>query len=156
MSIPSMLLSLSQISRISRPGCCSAIAAIASSEFPARRVVKPSSCRISEISSRISRSSSTIKISLIPPSYSLFLFGFEIFRRAQRQAQNGHGARARARAECRRILKRQRATMFLDDLLDDRQAQPGALFACCHVGLEEARAILWQAHAIVGDADHGH
>ena len=73
-SIPSIRLSLSQISRINRPGGSELISAIHSSELPARRVVYPSSSRISETSSRISRSSSTIRMSLIFGLLSVCLF----------------------------------------------------------------------------------
>src|SRR3954467_5841709 len=44
------------------------------------------------------------------------------------------------------------ATVLLDDLLDDREAETGALLAGRHVGLHDPHAFLRQAHAVVGHA----
>src|SRR6056297_1941692 len=154
MSMPSIWLSLSQMSRIRRPGGSDRMAAIASSELAARRVSKPSSPRMSEITSRMSRSSSTIRMSLIPPSLGRRGPCTCFFAAMQRQAHHRPRPDMRARGERVGILQHQRAAMFLDDLLDDRQAQPGALLARCHVGLEQPRAVLRKADAVIGNGDH--
>src|SRR3990170_1364177 len=43
------------------------------------------------------------------------------------------------------------AAVLLDDLVDDREPEPGALVARRHIGLDDALAILRQAHAVVLD-----
>jgi hypothetical protein len=52
------------------------------------------------------------------------------------------------------IRQDERASVFLDDLLDDGEPEPGALLARGHIGLEERRAVFRQADAVVGDGDH--
>ncbi len=73
--------------------------------------------------------------------------------RAKRQADHRHRPEMAIAVENSGILQRQRAAMFLDDLLDDGQAQPGALTAGRHIGFKQPCAVLGQAYAIVGNGD---
>ena len=45
------------------------------------------------------------------------------------------------------------AAVFLDDLLDDREAKAGALFARGDIRFDDPLAVLRQADAVVGDRD---
>src|SRR4051812_33912737 len=56
-------------------------------------------------------------------------------------------------ASARFVLKLDGSEMFLDDLLDDREAEPGALGAGGHIGLGEAAALGGKADAAVVDLD---
>jgi len=45
------------------------------------------------------------------------------------------------------------ATVFFDDLVHDREAEPSALFAGCHVRLGDPVPLGWQANAVIGNPD---
>ncbi len=65
-----------------------------------------------------------------------------------------HKRAARARRACRRILKRKRTVVLLDDLLYDRQTQSGAFGARRNVRFEEFGAVLFrQSNSVVDDLD---
>src|SRR3954451_9197598 len=111
-------------------------------------------------SSRMSSSSSTIRISdAITDLFSFSVFSCSGFAAGgvaclpHRQDYRNHGA-APFEEIGRSVVQFEHAAMVLDDLLDDRQAKAGALFARRHIGLEQPLAILArQTLAIVDDID---
>ena len=110
-SIPSILLSFSQMSKINSDGELAASALMHSSDVPASRVSSPSSCRISEISSRISRSSSTIKMSFIVTLIPIFLCHTRLFLphtrlRQQFEPHTGHCPRVTLMRKNLRCMQR--------------------------------------------------
>src|SRR5512145_1128555 len=154
-SSPSSLEPCSQMSRITSEGRRSSMACKVSSLSLASRVEWPSSSRMPEISSRISVSSSTTRIS-DAMGYSLFLvgaFGAAHFSRrfrlrracllsvSDRQIDAHRGAFHLA-VPLRRIGEREGAAMLLDDTLHDSETEPRALLARGHVRLDQPLAIL--------------
>jgi hypothetical protein len=69
----------------------------------------------------------------------------ELFERFGVEADRDDGAAAVA------VGEGDRAEMLLDDLLDDREAEPGAAAAGGHIGLDDAVALDRQPDAVVGD-----
>src|SRR5262249_18708334 len=137
-----------------------AIAASAVSLSRAVRVSWPSSLRIPATSSRMSSSSSTIRMSdAISDLFSFSFFcrlGFAGGRRCalpDGQENRDHGAAAAVEIG-RRVVQLEMAAMVLDDLLDDREAQARPLLPGGHIGLEQPLAILArQTLAIVDHVD---
>src|SRR5262245_15439468 len=170
-SSPSSRLPCSQMSRITSCGRRSSIAFSASSESRATRVRWPSSCRKPATISRMSASSSTIRMSdAICRSLALRRssaaacsgggrHGF-LARRTARRRVAGRQADAnerpvRAARGGRGILQREGAVVLLHALLDDGKAEAGALVALGgDIGLREPRAVLsGQARAVVDHLD---
>src|SRR5215831_2345990 len=169
-SRPSRRLPCSQMSRMTSWGRRSSTALSASSESRASRVRCPSSCRKPATISRMSASSSTIRMSaaicrsltrwLSSPAAccgGLWLFpGYRLDRRpahGQRYADQCAMAPLGAR---RSILQCQRPPMLLDALLHNGETKPGTLLGAFgrHIGLEKAHAVLLgQARAIVDHLD---
>src|SRR5689334_10346512 len=105
-----------------------------------------------EISIRMSASSSTIRMSCAMDDRPRL--GFDALRRRLLDPAGEHETDARAAA--RRILEPELAAVILHDLLDDRQAEAGALGAGRDVGLGQAIAPLdRQPLAVVVDLDDG-
>ena len=103
-SSPSRRLPCSQMSRMTSCGRRSSMAFRASSESRARRVRWPSSCRMPATISRMSASSSTIRMSeaicLLPHSLSV------THRRAQRRVRvSGAAGRGRTRPTTGRVMR---------------------------------------------------
>ena len=77
---------------------------------------------------------------------------------ARHAAGVGHRVASEAQGHARAAARSGRevhfAAMLLDDLLDDREAQAGALFAGRDVRFQIAHAALRQANSVVADA-HG-
>src|SRR5690606_22878784 len=151
-SSPSRRDPCSQMSRKTSRGTRSEIAASALSASWAVRVSWPSSPRMPATSSRMSSSSSTIRMSdaiSCLPGIALHRAG-----RRCRQDDADHGP-APVMKIGRRVVKLQPAAMVLDNLLDDGKAEAGALLARGHVGFEQPLAVLaWQALAVVDHLDH--
>src|SRR5690606_1980392 len=102
--------------------------------------------RTPETSSRISRSSSTTRMSRAigrTPCHASFGGLAPLRRRFAREPQ-GH-ASAAPFGGCENHLP----PMFLDDLVDDREAKARALLARRDVGLHDTIAILRQTDAVV-------
>ena len=70
-----------------------------------------------------------------------------------RQPDDSHRTLMRLTFKNRCVLKRQRAAMFFDDLLDDGQPQPGTFVARGNIGFKQSRSIFRKPDAIVGDVD---
>src|SRR5215470_16754758 len=169
-SRPSSRLPCSQMSRITSCGRRSSTALRASSESRAKRVRCPSSCRKPATISRMSASSSTIRISaaicrslarwLSSPAAcrgGLWLCaGYRLGRgpaHGQRYADQCAVAPLGAR---RSILQCQRPPMLLDALLHNGQTKPRTLLLAFggHIGLQQAHAVLLgQAWAVVDHLD---
>src|SRR6185312_13002403 len=152
----------SQMSRKTRRGTRSAIAASALSLSCAVRVSCPSSSRIPATSSRMSSSSSTMRISDTISDLFRFVAGrpalglFHPSLRRPRQDDTDHCSLAPMEFGWS-VVQFQPAAMVFDDLLDDRETKPGALLTRCHIGLEKALAVLArQALAVVHDIDLDH
>src|SRR6476646_11725907 len=106
--------------------------------------------------SRISASSSTIRISALMRSlvHALFEFGLANRRLAGRREADAHQRAALARIFLGGVAQLDLPAMLLDDAADDRQAEPGALFARGDVGLQQPAALfLRQADAVVDHVD---
>src|SRR5690606_15543581 len=103
-------------------------------------------------SSRMSSSSSTIRISdAMFNLFSLFPARRAGLRRWHHDADHGPPSAMEIR---RRIVQFQMAAMVLDDLLDDRKAEPRALFPRRHIGLEQPLAVFTrQPLAVVDHVD---
>src|SRR4030081_152383 len=176
---PSSLLPCSQMSRNTRCGRRFAISASAESLSRAVLVLKPSSSRIPATRSRISASSSTIRMSFAighacpvsrllrlrflfhfwsappAPRFHTRLFHFDFRGVARHRKPQPHPGPARARSNVRGIVELDPAAMVFQNAAHNRQAEAGALFARRDVGFEQARpAYLWQADAVVDDIDH--
>src|SRR6185503_9746938 len=106
--------------------------------------------------SRISASSSTIRISALMRSlvHALFEFGLANRRLAGGREADAHQRAALARDLLGGVAQLDLSAMLLDDAADDRQAEPGALFARGDVGLQQPAAFfLRQADAVVDHVD---
>src|SRR5690606_33339669 len=123
------------MSRKTRRGTRSEIAASALSLSWAVRVSCPSSERIPETISRISTSSSTTRISDAICKFLISSGAGAAVRCGMRQQHPDHGAVAMIEFRWS-IVQFQLSAMLLDDLLDDRKSEPGALFAHRHIGLQ--------------------
>src|SRR6056300_19205 len=152
MSIPSISLSFSQMSKINKPGGCDVTCRIASSEVPAMRVLYPSSIKISEINSRMSRSSSTIKISPFRTVSCRRNLGYCIGWPC-RQIHNHTGPLTRRVPKWFRIVQSERSSVFFDNFLNNRQPQSCALITGGDIGFEQTASIMRQADAIVCNLD---
>src|SRR5690606_24894330 len=153
----------SQMSRKTSRGTRSAMAASALSASCAVRVSCPSSLRMPATSSRISSSSSTIRMS----DAITYLLDFTVICHrgprligtapvGRRQDHCDHGP-ASAMKIRRSVMELQPTSVVLDDLLDDSEAKASAFFPSRHIGLEQALPVFArQALAIVHhvDADH--
>src|SRR5262245_60308958 len=154
-SSPSRRLPCSQMSRMTSWGRRSSMAFSASSESRAVRVRWPSSCRKPATISRMSASSSTIRMSEgIYCSFTLERSGAAgdgggrrlLLRGAVRGVRRQTDADERAVRAARRrrgILEAQGAVVLLDALLHDGEAEAGALVALGgDVGLGQPGAVL--------------
>src|SRR5262249_8845715 len=137
-SMPSCLDPCSQMSSTTSCGRRVRMADKADSESPATRVVYPSSVNIPEIRSRISSSSSTMRISdaISDPFLLIFrsfftLLGYQILL-GKRKSQSDLGA-----AFPFHIGQGDVAAMVLHDLAHDGEAQTRALGARGDIGLGE-------------------
>src|ERR1700761_3159046 len=152
-SMPSSLEPCSQMSSTTSCGRRERIAASADSESPATRVEYPSSCSMPEIRSRMSSSSSTMRISdaISNPFLLIFTSSFCPFRVLLGE---GEGQGDLCPLPVLHIGERDFPAMVFHDLAHDRQAQPRALGAGGDVRLGQAMAMFRrQADAIVGDAE---
>src|SRR5712691_10392757 len=156
---PSSRLPCSQMSRNARLGRRVLITASASSLSRAVRVPKPSSCRMPATSSRISLSSSTMRMSgpmVLPLARDLTqlvhgLGDLGYMRRGEAQPCPRAAAGEHAR---RQIVEIDAAAVVLEDAADDGEPEPGPLLAGGDVGLEQPIAILLgQADAVVEHVD---
>ena len=122
-SLSSVMPSVSgiQMSSSTRSGRAASRAARAAAAFSAERTSWPSSVRISESSSRMPTSSSTT---------SIWAILFSVCRQRQPDCH--------LRAAAFAVGQPEFSLVFIHDLLDDRQAQAGALGLGGHVGLEGA------------------
>src|SRR4029078_11029125 len=158
-SSPSSREPCSQMSRIRSDGRRSSMYLSVSSLSLARRVPCPSSSRMPEISSLISASSSTTRMSdAMGHSLFFFLGGFSriSLRRVERCGVLGyprlvllsqrqvhtHSSAFYFSVPSRRIGERKRTAMLLGDALHDREAKPRTFLARGHVGLDQALAVL--------------
>src|SRR6185369_6552052 len=149
-SSPSIGEPCSQTSSRTRLGRRWSTASSAEVLSPAVRHSYPSSSSTPATSSRMSRSSSTIRISSAigsPFSFGCFGRALALGEGIARKIEGHHRAAALGRSEGHF------AAMFLDDLLDDGEAETGALLARGHVGLGDPLAVLRQTDPVVGDRD---
>src|ERR1700712_4399604 len=147
-SMPSSLEPCSQMSSTTSWGRRARMAVSAESESPATRVVYPSSCRIPAIRSRISSSSSTMRISdAISDPFLLIFISFQSLL-CEREGQCDLRA-----FPAFHVGEGDIPAMVFHDLAHDRQAQPGALGAGGDIGLGQPVLVFRrQADAVVGDA----
>src|ERR1700694_2199984 len=147
---PSSRLPCSQMSRNTRFGLRLATCASASSLSRAERVMKPSSCRMPDTSSRMSASSSTMRMSsAMGSSIRCELRGLGSRRglglvRAhgfRREAQP-HPGSALAGDLFGGIAELDASAVVLQDAAYDGEAQAGALLAGGDVGFEQPAAVL--------------
>src|SRR6185295_12019351 len=139
---PSSLLPCSQMSRNRRFGRRDEMELSAVSLSRAVRVSKPSSCRMPATSSRISASSSTMRMS--DPAMLL----------ARRRKPQPHPCAAAAFGDLRRIGQLDAAAMLLENAADDGETKPGPLLARGDVRLEQPVAVLLrQTGAVVDHVD---
>src|ERR1035437_5929125 len=106
--------------------------------------------------SRISASSSTIRISLdmLLLVYRLRFFKFGRFRLAGGGKLHAHPGAALPRNLFGGIAQLDATAMILDEAPDDGEPQSGALFARGDIGLEQPAAVfLRQADAVIDDVD---
>src|ERR1700730_10900180 len=159
---PSSSLPCSQTSRMTSAGRRWRTASIASVLSWARRAVWPSSSRMPAISVQMSRSSSTMRMSwamtlqTVRDGLSGSLCGCRMrssrrdFLRVTPEYQTD------ARTATLAVIKPAITAVIFHDLLDDREAEAGALAAGRHVRLGEPLApLLRQAFAVVLD-DNAH
>src|SRR5262245_25431149 len=155
---PSSLLPWSQMSRNTRFGRRAAMAASAWSLFFAVRVPWPSSWRMPATSSRISASSSTIRISDDMAHLSVACgfadFGGSLFVGGTFGAEAQPGPSPSA-VPVGSIIELDASAVLLEDAADDREPEAGTLLARRHIGLEQAVAVLLrQTGAVVDDVDN--
>src|ERR1043166_670365 len=154
--MPSMRLPCSQISSTTRCGLRARTAAQAPSPSAATRVSKPSSRRMPAIRSRMSSSSSTIRISgaasnpfLLIPYTILVDFTHALLTRGK------HEAHFRATLVPGNVGQRNLAAVILDNLAHDGEAEAGALGPRRHIGLGEPMTlIVRQADSVIADAEY--
>src|SRR5438067_6431875 len=160
-SMPSSFDPCSQMSSTTSCGRRARIAARADSESPATRVEYPSSCRIPAIRSRMSSSSSTMRISDAISDPFLLIFtsldvGLDIggFVRPCGLLAEGEGEPDLGPFPTFGIGKGDVPAMVFHDLAHDGEPQAGALGARGDIRFSQAMAVFRrQAHAIVGDTD---
>src|SRR5262249_29311076 len=146
---PSRRLPCSQMSRNTRLGRRVFIAASASSLSRAVRAPYPSSCRIPATSSRMSLSSSTMRISgpmvVLPLAcdFTDFRHGFVGLGGHMRggEAQPCPCAPSAEHA-LRQVVEFDASAVLFQDAADDREPEPGALLARRHIGLEQPVAVV--------------
>src|SRR5215469_6529711 len=151
-SMPSSLEPCSQMSSTSSCGRRARIAASADSESPATRVVYPSSCRMPEIKSRMSSSSSTMSISdaISDPFLLIFTSSLCTFRGPLRE---GEGQGDIGPFPALGVGQGDLPAMVFHDLANDGQSETRALGAGCDIWLGQPVTMLCrQADSIVGDA----
>src|SRR4029079_19053967 len=108
-----------------------------------------------EISSLMSASSSTMRISAAISFYPTRPSLCGLFFQKRHEAQGDAGAMTAVEAR-RRVVKHDAPLMLLHDAFDDRQTQSRSLRPRGHVGLGQAMPVfVRQADAVVGDADEG-
>src|ERR1700686_2179890 len=130
------------MSRNTRFGLRDVIAVSASSLLRAVRASKPSSCRMPATRSRISASSSTMRISAAMP---LPVYVVLVFRRGRLRMAGGGEAHAHPGAPLARnffdgVAQLDAAAMILDDASNNGEAKPGALLARRDIRLEQPPA----------------
>src|SRR5690606_4025807 len=140
-----------QMSRKTRRGTRSAIAARALSASWAVRVSWPSPSRMPATSSRMSSSSSTIRMS--DAIFNLFV-RLVVRRVCRRQHDADHGPPASVEG-FGSVVQFKSPTMVFHDLLDDREAEAGPFFAGRHIGLEQPLAVLARQALAIVDNVHG-
>src|SRR5690606_2377503 len=138
---PSSLLPCIQISRKTRRGTRSLMAASALSLSKAVRVSCPSSERMPETISRMSSSSSTTRISDAMAYFLALIIRIGGHRFLVGQDHTDHRPLAVVE-DRRRIVQLELPAMVFDDLLDDCEAEPRALLAHRHIGFENAVPVL--------------
>src|SRR5262249_41028461 len=122
------------------------------------RVPWPSSWRMPATSSRISASSSTIRISDDMAHLSVACgfadFGGSLFVGGTFGAEAQPGPSPSA-VPVGSIIELDASAVLLDDAADDREPEAGPLLARRHIGLEQAVAVLLrQTGAVVDDVDN--
>src|SRR5579875_224787 len=159
---PSRCEPCSQMSRKARCGRRASMAVNASSAFLAVRVPWPSSDNMPETISRMSASSSTMRMSLgmifhARSTGALFCGRQILAGKADRALRNFASWKIKPDAgalTARRIEKFDTPAMILEDLGDDREAEARAFGARRHIGLEQTMPIfVREAFAVVGDED---
>src|SRR3974390_1108801 len=152
---PSRRLPCSQMSRKIRLGCLETIAVSASSLLRAVRVSYPSSCRIPATRSRISASSSTIRMSAdMSLPVRVLLFRFSRFGVTCGREPHPHPRPPLPRDFLAGVAQLDPAPMILNDAADDGEAESRALLARRNVRLEQPAAILLrQTNAVIDDVD---
>src|SRR4029079_14774752 len=168
-SSPSSFEPCNQMSRITRDGRRSSIAASVSSLSFAVRVRCPSSSRLPEINPRMSASSSTTRISdamnhslLLPLAlrdrgvrrgFVRIAFVACLLRVPDRQV-DAYGCAPHLAVPLRRVGEVQSAAMLLSDALHDGEPKAGAFGARGHIGLDQPLPVFGrQAAAIVDDGN---
>src|SRR5690606_34763561 len=142
-----------QMSRKTRRGTRSEIAASALSLSCAVRVSCPSSDRMPETISRISASSSTTRISDATCEFLISSRSGAAGRHDMRQQHPDHGATAMIEIG-RRVVQFELAAVLFYDLLDDGEAEARALLSHRHIGLQDAVPVFGrQAIAVVDHID---
>src|SRR5690606_24672722 len=145
------------MSRMTSEGRRSESAASALSLSAAVRVPKPSSSNIPETRSRISASSSIIRISsaMTHSCYILTLVLCSLVARLGEQRQCGEIELQQGdRPSLRAVAQFERALMIFGNLLHDRQPQPGALGPGGHIRLgKPVLQFRRKAHAVVRDGN---
>src|SRR5690606_2362103 len=153
---PSRREPCSHMSRKTSRGTRSAIDASALSASCAVRVSCPSSLRIPATSSRMSSSSSTIRISdaisdLLNSSFVSLVPACSGIRCRGRQDQADHSPLPVMKI-CRRVVQFEPTAMVLDNLLDDGEAKSRALVAGRHIGLQQPLPVFTrEALSVVDD-----
>src|SRR5205085_3889981 len=140
---------------MTRCGRRCAIAFSAPSESDATRVSNPSSVRMPAISSRISASSSTTRISGDTGDPFCFMhYPFCLCRFPLREKQCHTGARAGLSAVAFAVAQDELAAVVFENLAYDREPESGTLGARRDIGFREAMPIfLRQTDTVV---PHGH
>ena len=158
--MPSSRLSFSQMSRMIRSGA-------APVDLAERRIAVPGQphamalvrrgCRRSAPGCRARRPPPECRSSHAFPQlfcdFALLVAFPSVLRQRLRQHDPRPGAGPRIPFEDRRRHQLERPVVLLDDLLDDRQPEAGALRAMGDVGLEQPRRLVRQAGAVVDDVD---
>src|SRR5664279_626852 len=126
------------MSRKIRFGRRASMAVRASSELRAVRVEKPSSSRMPETSSRMSASSSTIRISLAMLNLrSNFRAGVQNAFALLLRARDGEMEAHQRAGTGRSVEQFDAAAMILENFRNDGKAEAGALRPRRHVGLQQ-------------------
>src|ERR1700741_580924 len=149
--MPSSLLPCSQMSSTIRCGLRCETAPMTPSESDAERVAYPSSARIPAISSRISASSSTTRISdATNDAFLLMLHPLLLLRLMQRENHMNDRARCMHVGFIARVFQNQFTAMVLKDLTYNGETQPRTLGAGRDIGLGQAMTLLaGQPYAVV-------